>query len=104
MIVSLIKGIQTTLESKSRVTDLEAKKSQLESEKRELEAQQKYVESPEYLEKVAREELHLSKPGEEVILVPEELIRAESKKEEVVSQEIPNYLKWWRVFMSNEVK
>lgn len=100
MIVSLIKGIQVTLDSKSRVNNLEMQKTKLEEEKDRLEAQYKYVQSPEYLEKVARDELHLSKPGEEVVIVPEELLQQPEKVQIEPEKNLPIYMKWWEVFFA----
>lgn len=105
MIISLVKGIQETLQAKNRVTDLETKKTTLTQEKQKLEAQYRYAQSFEYLERVARDELHLSKPGEEVVIVPEEMMGSGGGEKKVEGErEIPNYLKWWEVFMGNEVK
>lgn len=99
MIISLIKGIQTTLQAKNRVSNLEQKKADLAEEKRKLEEQYKYVQTPEYLEKVAREELHLSKPGEEVVIIPEEMLASNGGEvKKLPEEEKPNFLKWWEVF------
>src|SRR3989339_834402 len=99
LIISLVRGVQLTLRSRERVTDLEKKKAELVKEEERLKAQEEYVQSPYYLEKVAREELHLAKPGETVVIVPE------SRKEElgIRNQELENleekanWQKWWEV-------
>lgn len=99
IIVSLIKGVQLAIHARSRVTDLEEKKAKLVEEQKRLKDELAYVESEYYVEKVARDELHLAKPGETVVIIPESERVAEPEKDgEREKQEIPNYLKWWKVF------
>ena len=98
LIISLFRGIQLAIKSRSRVTDLEERKAQLQREQAKLTDELAYVESDYYAEKVARDELQLSKPGEKVVIVPEGAVQtgsgpgiAESEREK------PNYLKWWEI-------
>ena len=99
LIVSLIRGVQLSLRSRGRIADLQTKKAQLQVEAEKIKQQETYVQSPYYLEKVAREELHLSKPGEKVVIVPESITLSvgETKEDRPESREKPNYLKWWEV-------
>lgn len=63
----------------------------LEAAQKELLKEKKRVESPEYLEKVARNQLGLSKPGEEVVIVPQDLLA----QGPVASPDAtPNWKKW----------
>ena len=70
LIVSLVRGIQLSRRSVERIADLQATKDKLLEEQEAIKKQGEYVQSPIYLETVAREELHLSKPGEIVVIVP----------------------------------
>lgn len=86
------------MRSKERIANLKERKQRLENEAEELKTREEYIGSPYYLEKVAREELQLSKPGETVVILPDTsyLIPDKNKKIEE-NAERPNYLKWWDV-------
>jgi hypothetical protein len=78
-------------------------KQKLESEQKKLADQQVYVQSPYYLEKVARDELHLSKPGETVVIVPDSQQLGNSANQQ--SQEVKektNWQKWWGVVSGSD--
>lgn len=96
IIVSLVRGIEIAKRSKERIDDLENTKAKLVQEKIELEKKQKEVESEYYLEKVAREELHLSKPGETVVIVPDSLVYTSPIAEAHATPPPtkPNWIKW----------
>lgn len=98
LIVSLVRGIQLSSKSRSRITDLEERKSQLMQESQKIKEEGEYVQSPHYLEKVARDELNMAKPGETVVIVPDNLrmtSRGESEEREAGEKE--NWQKWWEV-------
>lgn len=96
LIGSLIRGIQVSYKSKERVEVLRDKKEQLEQEHAKLQRDAEYVQSDYYIEKVAREELQKSKPGEKVVILPE----SQRVTEQVVQQEVKaekslkNWEKW----------
>jgi len=96
---SLIRGIQISLGSRKRITQLEEKKKSEEQRAEELKKREEYVQSEFYLEKVAREELHLAKPGETVVIVPSNQIVSDSAIQQSQSEikEKPNWQKWWEV-------
>lgn len=95
LIVSLMRGIQLSKRSSVRIEDMKETKRILEEEKRKLESEREYVSSEYYLEKVARDELHLSKPGETVVIVPEGMIMI-NKEQEIsnIDKERANWQKW----------
>ena len=99
LIVSLVRGIQLSLKSKERIEALSSTKQKLEDEQKKLVDQQAYVQTPYYLEKVARDELHLSKPGETVVIVPESIQPSPDNGHGDLqnTQEMPNWQKWWEV-------
>ncbi len=104
LITSLVRGIQLSKRASGRIEGLEATKAKLVSEQEKLKKEEEYVGSPYYLEKVAREELHLAKEGETVVIVPE------GRKEELgvrkqelgESREKPNWQKWWEVLSGRQ--
>jgi cell division protein FtsL len=83
----------------SKVDDLEQKK---------LESMQilEYVSSKNFVEKKARSDLHMKKPGEKVAVVKEEEKKTE-KKQDIVKlnknnddKKTSNPAKWWNYFVS----
>lgn len=96
IIVSLVRGIEISRRSKERIDDLKKSKDKLLQDKTDLEKKQKEVESEYYLEKVAREELHLSKPGETVVIVPDSLVYTTPVAEGSVNKlsPKPNWIRW----------
>lgn len=97
LIVSLVKGIQVSWGSQKRVTVLAERKQALEEEKAKLVKEYEYVQSQEYLDKVARNELQLSKEGETIVIVPEEARIVDSNEQAVIREEKSNWEKWWEV-------
>lgn len=97
LIGSLIRGIQVSYKSRERVEILQEKKGQLEEENAKLKEDVAYVQSDYYIEKVAREELQRAKPGEQVVILPENqrvsgLSTGGEKKQE---KQLKNWEKWW---------
>ena len=100
LIVSLVRGIQLSMKSKERIAALVTAKQKLEAEQKKLTDQQAYVQTPYYLEKVARDELHLSKPGETVVIVPDsQQIGDSANQQPQEAKERPNWKKWWGVIV-----
>lgn len=97
LIVSLVRGVHGSLQSRERIAQLQERKEELLARKAELEQKMDEVQSPLYLEKVARDELHLSKPGETVVIVPESVQFEVSDDKPEAETEKPNYLKWLAV-------
>jgi cell division protein FtsB len=96
LIISLVRGIQLSQKSSSRIDGLQQTKTKLEEEQSLLRLQEAEVNSPEYLEKVAREELHLSKPGETVVIMPENVVvktESDEDNQQVIRDE-PIWKRW----------
>ncbi len=103
LIVSLVRGIQLSRRSKVRIANLEATKKQLQIEQEKLKQEGEYYQSSFYLEKVARDEMNLSKPGESVVIVPEKqdiATAADHKPKEEGEKE--NWQKWWEVLSGSQ--
>jgi len=98
LIISLVRGIELSIRARSRVDTLKTRREELLQEREKLAEKLVYVQSEEYLESVARDELNLAKPGETVLVVPEGALlegEAEEIEEEV---KLPVYKQWWEVF------
>jgi cell division protein FtsB len=69
--------------------------TRLQTKNSELDKQLQLVESPEFIEKEAREKLNLAKPGETIILIGQPSSKEEQQKN------IPtetNWRMWWNEF------
>ncbi len=81
--------------SGDKLTRRETQLSQLNKQNSELVKEKNVVESPDYLEKIAREQLGMSKPGEQVIIIPGELL---AQGPQPVADNTPNWKKWMKLF------
>lgn len=99
IIISLFKGVQISKQASLRIATLEQEKQKLQSEQEKIKQEAEYVESSFYLEKVAREELHLSKPGESIVIIPKNSIPEVNVDEGGVGERDskPNWQKWWEI-------
>lgn len=70
----------------------------LKNRSAELKLQLKYVQSEEFVEKEARDQLGLAKPGEEVWVLPE-VIKDTQETEDSNGVEEANWQKWVRLFI-----
>ena len=69
----------------------------LEVENRRLQSRLAYEQSPQFVEKQAREKLNLVKPGETVVVIPEDVLKAATASA-VPTPPPPNWQQWLRLF------
>lgn len=94
LIVTTTQAIVDLWRSGDKLTRRERELAALQAQQQELLKQKKTVESQDYMERVARNQLGLSKPGEEVIIVPSDLLASGP----VASADAtPNWQKWARL-------
>jgi cell division protein FtsL len=92
-IVNALNASQRLDEETNKVTKLTQKNNQL---KKELALSQ----SPDAIEKVARDELNMGKPGETVVVIPEELIsKVIEEGKPKIEPKLPNWQGWLRLFI-----
>lgn len=72
LIFVVIKGVISFVELKSQQKEVEAKYESLVSEKEELENTLEYINTPEYIEKAARDMLKMVMPGEILYVLKDE--------------------------------
>ena len=68
----------------------------LQKQQENLQNKLKLAQTPEFIEKEAREKLNLAKSGETIILVEEGETQAQTSQKETTI--IPNWKKWWQMF------
>jgi len=100
LIISLSRGILDLLGTKDRFTRAEQTVSELEARNRDLKAEAEKSNQELVTEAIIRDELDLAKPGDIVVIIPEELLqsRINEQNQETEDQNIPNWQRWLQVF------
>lgn len=96
LIVTTSQSIIDLWHSGDKLTTREAQLVALQKQQQDLLKEKKRVESESYLEKIARNDLGLSKPGEEVIIIPLELLVQTTV---ATPDATPNWKKWTNLFV-----
>lgn len=92
LIINTVKAISDAWRAGDRVEFRAQKISQLERENEKIKQKIAEVESPEYLEQIARDKLNLSKPGEILIILPKDYLASTSA--ELQTDNRKNWEKW----------
>ncbi|MDZ7586603.1 MAG: septum formation initiator family protein [Patescibacteria group bacterium] len=97
MMVRLGGNVWRLWKAGERIKQAEAEVDKETKENKQLKARLAQVQSPEFIEKEAREKLGLGKPGEEIVNLPkqeQESVRAGEREE-------ANWRKWWKLYISD---
>jgi cell division protein FtsB len=81
-----------------RVEDAQKQVTIAEAEQKQLESRLEYVKSEEFIEKEARDKLGYGKPGEEIVVIPEQ----DSAQYSILSTQgtkIPNWRRWVKLYV-----
>lgn len=96
---NLIIQIREAMKSGERLGREAENLYKLEVQNKQLQKQLSAVKSPEFIEAEARNKLGLAKPGEVVVVIPEnrlkEVMGATGSAE---APRLPNWLGWWKLF------
>lgn len=92
LIVTTVASMTDLLRAGDKLTQRERALGVLTRQQEDLLRQEKKVNSPDFLEKVARDDLGLSKPGEEVLIIPPELVADHTVV--ATPDATPNWQKW----------
>lgn len=95
-IVNISRSIYELWQKGSVLSERQEVRDELAATSEELQKKLAEAESPEFIEKQAREKLNLQKEGEVVVVLPKDLEKTEVEVENEVT--IPNWQKWWNVF------
>lgn len=100
IIFSLAQEANRRWQIQREVTRLEKEASEMEKNIVALEQLNEYFRTPDYKERLAREQLNFRAPGEKVVLLPEQRGISAGEKQQATQAEkqlsIP--LKWWYLF------
>lgn len=95
IIVQIVSAARSTERLNTMTNNLTELQKQNSNLKREFER----VQTPEFIERQARDKLGMSKKGETIVVIPDEKIKevlGGSKSAEI--KKIANWLGWWKLF------
>lgn len=92
--------IMDALKSSERLSQAADAVYQLEAKNRELKKKLAQVKSYEFVETEARNKLGYSKPGETVVIIPDDKLKLVMGTTQSAQVRLPNFLGWWKVFFN----
>lgn len=102
LIANLIRSINRLKSAEQRVTKVEERREKVSRENEQLKQKKEYYQSDQFLEEQIRNKLQMAKPGETVLILPEEIqIGIEATQEAQITEEKqikPTWLKWLELF------
>jgi len=98
LIVNLSKDIMRLLRSGDELKLAEQKVIELEEERVLLKEKKEYYQSEEFVEEVARNKLNMSKEGETIVILPEDVQSILGTKNSQIPEFIPSWKQWVNLF------
>jgi len=98
VINNLSRSIYTLSQKQDLIVDTERELIKQKQENEKLKSKLVFVESEEFIEEVARNKLLLVKPGEQEVLIPQDLIVRTGSPSANLQKEEPNWKRWWELF------
>ncbi len=96
---NLISQILEATKSGDRLSQAADLVHKLEIRNKDLKKKLEAIQTPEFIEKEARNKLGLTKKGETIVIIPDEKIRQVLGASESAQEErLPNWLGWLRLF------
>ena len=92
---NLVRSIFDILQKKDFVTEVDKELVYQKQENQSLRSRLAYSQTPEFIEKEARDKLFMVKKGEQKVLIPKE---SEFSNESLKKDNSPNWKKWWNLF------
>lgn len=106
MLYNLTVSIYENYQVEKHIEEFQARNTELKAENDQKLADFQYYTSPEYVEKVAKQNLGLINPGEQVVVIPDEdlIVLSQDAEEQRVAEQIraswSTPKKWWKFFFS----
>ena len=100
LIVNLSKDIMRLLRSGDELKLAEQKVIELEEERVLLKEKKEYYQSEEFVEEVARNKLNMSKEGETIVILPEDVQGILGTKNSQMPEFIPSWKQWINLFLN----
>ncbi len=101
LVYGLTKQINESLKVGARLETAAEEVNKLQETNRNLREELTDVQKKDYVEKVARDKLNLSKPGETVVLITDQTLNQviESQRPKYAIPQPPNWQRWLRLFI-----
>lgn len=96
LIVSFSRSIWSLWQKTERIKEAQKSAKDVQIKSEELKKELEFVQTPAYIEKMAREKLNLAKPGETIVILPP--ISLEDSEKNSSPPPLPNWKKWWGLF------
>jgi len=106
ILLSLAQEMNQRWQIQREIQRLELEAKELENSVIELENLNQYFRTDDFQERLAREKLNFRAPGEEVVLIPENVQEGGAINELEQKNSEPQYslpIKWWRIFFVDEL-
>lgn len=97
LIVTTVKSIFDLWSAGDKLTIRQDEIKTLQAQQEDLLRKKAAIDNPQYWEKVARDQLGLTKPGDQVIIIPQELLADDSKVASTPA--VPNWQKWAKLLL-----
>ena len=97
LIISLSRSVLDLWQKQDEVEKARNRVKDLAQENNRLKSQFEYVQTQDFVEKMAREKLNLVKPGETVVFIPQSVLR-EATASAAPTPPPPNWQQWIRLF------
>lgn len=95
---NLITQIMEATKSGERWSQAAETVYKLEAKNKELKKKLTQIKSPQFIEEIARNKLGLGKPGETVVIIPEDKLKLILGASSSAKVRFPNWLGWLKVF------
>lgn len=95
IINNLLRSIYDIWQKKDFVAQAEKELEQQKEKNKKLKSELSFVQTPEFIEKEARDKLLMVKKGEQKVLIPKNI---DEKEHESKKEREPNWKKWWNLF------
>jgi cell division protein FtsB len=100
MLTGLSKQIVNALNASQRLDDETNKVTSLTQKNNQLKKELALSQSQDEVEKIARDKLNMGKPGETVVVIPEELItKVIEENKPKIEPQLPNWQGWIKLFI-----
>lgn len=100
ILTSLGRQISNALSSGSRLDQAADELTRIQDKNRKLKEKLAEAKNPQIIESILRDKLNLQRPGETVVIIPEELLnKVLGVKKQVEEIKIPNWQGWLRLFI-----
>ena len=103
IVLSLAQEVNRRWQVQTQIRELQSQVDAMQKHLVELQQLNEYFKTPDYQERLAREQLNYRAPGEKVVLIPEPAAgdQQTAAPSSPAAPQLSNPLKWWYLFFVN---